>query len=135
VSRSNYSEECDENWPWIKWRGTVQSAIRGRRGQAFLYEMLHALHALPEHRLVAENLEADGEVCALGSVGKARGLDMSGLDPDDYRGIAAKFGIAPALVQEIEFLNDEDGRPDETPEERFARVRKWIESQILLAKK
>ena len=43
MSRSEYSEDCDSNWLMIQWRGAVASAIRGQRGQTFLYEMLHAL--------------------------------------------------------------------------------------------
>lgn len=135
MSRSNYSEDCDNNWGWIKWRGTVLSALRGKRGQAFLYEMLHAMAALPEPKLISENLEADGFVCAIGSVGKARGIPLTDIDPDDYHSIAGKFGISRAMVQEIEYINDEGGHRRETPEERFSRVREWIESQILLVKK
>lgn len=135
MSRSNYSEDTDDNWQWIKWRGTVQSALRGRRGQAFLYEMLHAMHALPEHKLIANDLQSDCGVCAIASIGKARGVDMSDLDPEDYYGIATKFGVSAALVREIEFVNDEEGPHNEAPEARFVRVRRWIESQILLVKK
>jgi hypothetical protein len=37
MSRSGYSDDL-ENWSLIRWRGAVASAIRGRRGQAFLRE-------------------------------------------------------------------------------------------------
>src|SRR3954471_11126976 len=101
MSRSGYVEDCDYEISWINWRGAVKSAIRGKRGQAFLYEMLQAMAALPENKLIARELECDGAVCAIGAVGKARGLDMSQLDPEDYHSVAGKFGIAEALAQEI----------------------------------
>jgi hypothetical protein len=132
MSRSGYSEDFDDHWQLIMWRGAVTSAIRGKRGQAFLKEMLAAMDALPERKLVAKELELDGQVCAMGAVGKTRGLDMSSLDPDDAGPIANAFGIAEAMAKEISYVNDECGPyyDQETPEQRFARVRRWIVSQI-----
>ena len=118
------------------------SAIRGKRGQAFLREMLAALDAMPEKKLITEDLERqpeglpfalreEGGVCAMGSVGKARGIDMTALDPHEPDQIAATFGVAEVLAREIAFENDEGGPWwKETPEARWARMRKWIESQI-----
>lgn len=134
MSRSGYSDDCD-NWQMIKWRGAVASAIRGARGQAFLREMLCALDALPQKRLIAGELEHRGEtceVCAIGAVGRARGTDMSRLDPEDRETVAATFGIAYALAAEIAYNND-DGVGywvEETPEARFARMRTWVWSMI-----
>lgn len=124
MGRSGYSEDCD-GWELIRWRGAVASAIRGKRGQAFLHELIAALDALPEKRLIAHQLEADGQVCALGSVGKTRQLDMSTIDPCETDEVAAKFGISEALVKEIAFINDNDFGYNQSPEERFAEVRKW----------
>lgn len=127
MSRSGYSD-CCEGWQLIRWRGAVASAIRGQRGQAFLYEMLHALAALPERKLIEADLEKEGAVCALGAVGKARGLDMGRLDPDDHEAVAAFFDIPHALACEVMFWNDEYYR--EAPEARFERMRQWIEDNI-----
>ena len=125
VSRSGYSDDYDlENWDLIRWRGQVASAIRGKRGQAFLRELVAALDAMPEKRLIANELESFGNVCAIGSVGMQRGVDMTKLDPDDYDRIAATFGIAPQLVQEIEWMNDE-AYFGETPEGRWKFMRDW----------
>ena len=151
MSRSCYMDEC-EPWDLIRWRGQVASAIRGKRGQAFLLEMWRAMQALPAHRLTFDELENeyDGSVCAIGSVGKARGVDMSKLEPDDYDGIAAAFGIPQQLAQEIMYLNDECDRGDYVeaygpptrygrsiyvfvptpPERRFERMKKWIENNL-----
>ena len=125
MSRSGYSDDYDlENWDLIRWRGQVASAIRGKRGQAFLRELVAALDAMPEKRLIANELESFGNVCAIGSVGMQRGVDMTKLDPDDYDRIAATFGIAPQLVQEIEWMNDE-AYFGETPEGRWKFMRDW----------
>lgn len=131
MGRSGYSEDYDDNAGYL-YRGAVQSAINGRRGQAFLKELLATLDAMPEKRLIARELEEDGDVCAIGSVGKARGIDLSELDPDDAEGVAATFGIAPAMAREIVFENDDEWgfSGNETPEARFERVRKWVAAQI-----
>lgn len=130
MSRSGYLDDVDQAQAAM-WAGAVRSALRGRRGQAFLREMLAALDALPEKKLISRELEQDGCVCALGAVGRTRGLDMATIDPEDGDTIAAKFGVAHAMACEIMFMNDESyGASRETPEEKFARMRKWIESQI-----
>ena len=137
MSRSGYTEDCDDPLQIGRWRGAVNSAMRGRRGQEFLKEMLAALDALPERRLIREYLEAPAagmpfaerhDVCALGAVGRARGLNMSDLDPYEQEGVAARFGIAHAMACEIMYENDEYRH--ETPEARFIRVRKWVEAEI-----
>lgn len=131
MSRSGYSDDCDDNWMLIRWRGAVNSAIKGKRGQQFLREMLAAMDALPERKLIAHRLEADGAVCAIGTVGKARGLDMSNIDPEDREVVADAFGVSPALAAEITYMNDEWSWSTETPEARFERMRKWVADQIV----
>src|ERR1043165_286590 len=110
MSRSGYSDDCDSQearWTLIRWRGAVNSAIKGKRGQAFLREALAALDALPEKRLIAKDLAAHGEFCTLGAVGARRGIDMSEVDPEDYETVAPMFGISEALAREIVYLNDD----------------------------
>ncbi len=121
MSRSGYVDDCEN---LAMWRGQVASAIRGKRGQAFLRELLEALDGMPEKRLIANELRKEGAVCALGSVGERRGIDLESLDPHDYDTLSGVFGIAHQLVQEIEWLNDEAGRHD-TPETRWQRIRTW----------
>lgn len=142
MSRSGYSDDI-EQWSLIMWRGAVKSALRGKRGQSFLIEMLTALDALPVKRLVKDELLDTDEVscshwglyeyetvCALGAVGKKRGVDMSKLDPEDYSTVAGTFNIADAMAQEIVWVNDEAGAYRETPEDRYLRVRGWVARQI-----
>lgn len=131
MSRSGYVDGDYNEWAHICWRGAVASALRGARGQAFLKEMLAALDALPEKRLVAFELQKDGEVCAIGAVGAQRGVDMSGIDVENNgEEIAAIFGIAYAMACEIMYENDEAHFGIETPELRFARMRRWIVDKI-----
>ena len=129
MSRSGYSDDLD-NWAMIKWRGVVASATRGKRGQAFFRDLLTALDAMPEKRLIANELETeDGAVCAIGALGKARGIPMRDLDPENSAAVSGVFDIAEPLAQEVVYMNDEVGWR-ETPEERFFRIRSWVERQI-----
>lgn len=132
MSRSGYTEDDgdEDQWATIRWRGAVASAMRGKRGQAFLSEVLTAMDALPEKKLVSMELEHNGAVCAIGSVGKARGIDMSGIDVEDYSRVASIFGINEKLAQEIMWMNDDAGPWKETDEQRFERMRKWVERNI-----
>lgn len=133
MSRSGYDEEgyCD-GWDLIRWRGAVASALRGKRGQSFLKEMLAALDALPEQKLIREELAKGDAVCAIGAVGKARGIDMSEIDPEDRDSVGHAFGISPAMAAEIVYMNDDWWHArNESPEERFARMRGWVAGQII----
>ena len=133
MSRSGYMDDI-EPWDLIRWRGAVASAIRGRRGQAFLKEMLAALDGLPNQRLISEALEFGGEVCAIGSVGKVRNVDMKDIDVDDHEMVAVAFKIPHSFACEIMYINDEGNWEKETPEERFQRVRAWVVNQIRASK-
>lgn len=130
MSRSNYNDDCDDNWGLICWRGAVASAIRGKRGQAFLHEMIAALDALLEPKLIVGELEEAGAVCAIGAVGKARGTDMADIDPSDSDQVAGAFHISPALAREIVYENDECGGYRETPEARHLRMRTWAVNHL-----
>ncbi len=129
MSRSNYSEDCDDDLALGRWRGAVASAIRGHRGQKLLAEMAAALDAMPEKRLIKESLESPDGVCALGCLGKAKGMDLSKVDPEDPDAVAKAFGIAMPLAAEIAYMNDEVFWLV-TPEQRWDRVRKWVQEQI-----
>ncbi|WP_175837049.1 hypothetical protein [Burkholderia anthina] len=108
MSRSGYTEDYDEDGTGGLWRGAVIRAMRGRRGQEALREIAAALDAMPMKALAAESLiTEEGEFCTLGVLGNARGMDMSRIDPDDCEAIAAAFGIAPSMVREIVYWNDE----------------------------
>lgn len=136
MSRSGYIDDCDDYLQLGRWRGRVKSALNGRRGQQFLKDALAALDAMPDKRLVQEELitepdEETGEtdVCTLGAVLVAKHLPTDKLDPEDHAGIGQALNIAPCLVAEVEYENDEGGWR-ETPEQRWERMRRWIVSMI-----
>jgi len=112
MSRARYSDDGDY-WDLIKWRGQVTSAIAGRRGQSFLRELLVSLNELPEKKLCAHDLQTkDGACCALGAVGRHRGIDMTEMDNRDGElndDLAAMFDIAKQMAREIQHENDEEG--------------------------
>lgn len=129
MSRSGYNDDCG-GWDLIRWRGAVNSALKGKRGQAFLAELRDALDAMPDKRLIADSLQAEGEFCTIGVLGAKRGVDMAVLDPDDREAVGEAFGISPAMASEIVFMNDEGSWQAETPEQRWTRMRDWVESNI-----
>lgn len=138
MSRSGYSDDCD-GWALIRWRGAVTQAIRGRRGQQLLRELAAALDAMPDKRLIAGELQAEGEYCALGALGAARGLDMGGIQPEDREAVARAFGCAKALAAEIMFENDDDCSaywhprwPERVGEQeaRWHRMRAWVAQHL-----
>lgn len=158
MSRSGYSDDYGDDDPLAmgRWRGAVNSAIRGKRGQAALREILAALDAMPSKWLAAESLVTEeGEFCTLGVLGAKRGIPLETLDPEDPEAVAEAFGIAPALVREIVYLNDEhvdeyewvevEGPPNrfygrhqpsarvhikDAGERRWKYMRGWVASQI-----
>lgn len=129
MSRSGYTDDCENV---AMWRGQVASAIRGKRGQTFFRDLLAALDALPEKKLIHGDLrDESGCVCAIGAIGLKRGVDVDSLDTYDYDKLGDTFNIAHQLAQEVMYENDEGAwRGRETPEERWTRVRAWVVEQI-----
>lgn len=131
MSRSGYTEDCDDWWSHIRYRGAVASAIRGKRGQEFLQAVAAALDAMPERRLIAHDLvDGEGQFCTLGVIGAAKGLPIKDIDPEDAETVSGTFGIATVLAREIVYENDEAGFSGETPERRWQRMRAWVAASI-----
>lgn len=137
MGRHGYTDDHDDILQFGRWRGMVKSALRGKRGQAMLRDLVAALDAMPEKRLVSRRLQTkDGECCAIGSLCRAKGLDLTEhADDDEYDlqelngDLAAMLNVAECLVQEIEYENDE-GAWKETPEQRWERMRRWAVKRI-----
>lgn len=131
MSRFGYSDDCDDYLAMGRYIATRNKAMGGKRGQAFLSELMAVLDAMPVKELVREEL-VDGYdpylialeatpsgwfrethpkpfcgVCALGAVGQARGLAMSHLDPHEPEMVAAAFGITETMAREVVYANDE----------------------------
>lgn len=131
MSRACYTDDFDnEGLLWL-YRQSVKKAIEGKRGQQLLSDLVVALDAMPVKRLIAEDLEYQGEVCSLGCLGKARNMLMNELDPLKHDHLAKAFGVSPTLVREIMYENDEGAFKKETPEQRWCRMRDWAASQII----
>jgi len=128
MSRSGYSDDCDDNSCWL-WMGAVERATKGKRGQRLLRDLLAALEAMPEKRLIHGALVEHGEVCALGALGRTRGLDMTNIDPEDREAVAKAFGVAESLAAEIMYQNDE-GPWRAGPGERWEHMHEWVRRQI-----
>ena len=131
MSRSGYTDDWDDMGRYNLYRANVDRAITGKRGQAFLREMAAALDAMPVKELVAGEIVRDSDhVCAIGSVALARGMDVSKIEADDPDAVGVAFGIARALACEIAYENDEAYGDDETPAERWLRMREWVTEQL-----
>lgn len=136
MSRSGYSEDYDEEFPNASalYHTSILNAIKGKRGQKFIRDLVSALDALPEKRLISDDLIKEGAVCAIGAVGLARGIDMTNINPEDARKVGALFGIAPRMAREVVFENDEGpfyyGSGHETPEARWTRMRAWAAGHL-----
>lgn len=140
MSRSGYSDDID-HWKLIRWRGQVASALRGARGQKFLRELIAALDALPEKKLVASNFKCEDGVCAFGAVAAARKIDTTRLQrlaelEDDHqlpKAVSSAFDVAEALAAEVMHINDEDRWPSDHKDDarRWARMRAWAEEHLI----
>jgi hypothetical protein len=121
--------------------GALRSAIRGRRGQQLLRDLVAGLDALPEPELAAGSLEdpESGCVCALGAVRLQRGphavpLSHDLTDPDvDWRDLAEPFNISEALAHAVIAANEfRDKRNDEqSRRRRWQSVRNWAVSKLI----
>ena len=143
------SRYCDsdgygmEGWePWQA-AGALQSAIRGRRGQQLLRDLIAGLDALPAPELAAGALEdpETGCVCALGAVRIQRGAEAVPLridptDPDavfDWRDMADWFDISATLANEVLTQNDYNtvGNDEQSRRIRWRSVRAWAVGNLL----
>lgn len=139
MSRSGYSDYSDI--PLDLYQAAVDRATFGKRGQSLLRRLRDALDAMPVKRLIAGNLkDKSGEVCALGALdpnAPALHEDETWGYDDDFEHaekLGRHFNIATALAAEIVYMNDEHNNwrtPEETPEERWTRMRAWVDKQIL----
>ena len=138
MSRSGYTEDYDGDYPNAinLYRGAVERAFKGKRGQAFLRELLAALDAMPEKKLAANVwVEPSGAACALGVVAQARGLTdtFEQFDPDDPSSAATAgelLGIAESMARELVWINDDNFFRNESDDSRWARVRAMVKGWI-----
>lgn len=139
MSRSGYSDDLDYR-ELALYRGQVASAIRGKRGQKMLRDLIAALEAMPVKELASYTLVQDGECCAIGALALHRGIDVSDLQQascyeDEYcdeaaEPLARRLDVAHQLVREVIHYNDEM-LEDVTPAERHRRVLGWAKRKLI----
>lgn len=138
MGRSGYTDDFDSDGDYAiyLYRQAVHNAIKGRRGQNLLRKLRDALDAMPTKRLITRTIKNDeGEVCALGALDPNAPSGDPEDDWDEFGAadkLAKHFGVARALAAEIVYMNDEafEWRGDETPEQRWTRMRAWVNEQI-----
>lgn len=136
MSRSGYTDDDwddDSDARHNLYRANVDRAIKGRRGQKFFRELAAAMDAMPEKVLITDELiNEEGDCCTLGVVCRSRGLDVSEVDVEDPDEVGKLLRIPSMLAAEIEWWNDDDGawKSSETPQDRWVRMRRWVESHI-----
>lgn len=138
MSRSGYDEDFGDGLELGRWRAQVESATRGKRGQRFFFDLVTALDNMPEKKLISGELEEDGAVCALGALGKYRGVDLASLnirdwEDGDWEKLGGAFNIASQLAQETMYVNDDQESCFHTltsAEQRWLRVREWALLQL-----
>lgn len=138
MGRSGYSDDYGDDEPGLLnlYRHAVHRAIAGARGQSLLRRLRDALDAMPVKRLITDAIKDDsGDVCALGALDPS--APVYDAEDDDYGDhatlLAAHFGVARALASEIVYMNDEAFAwrcREETPEQRWSRMRAWVDEQI-----
>jgi hypothetical protein len=154
MSRFHYDGWDGEGIHPLMWEQTCRNALKGRKGQLILHELRDALLSLPAPRLIQGAFAKEGEVCALGALAKHR-LDRGGtisiwgreavsslaaleekmngfLEDDEVTlDLGEWMGLKRALALAISYENDEGVWYDETPEQRFKRMLRWTEQQIV----
>jgi hypothetical protein len=156
--RINYTEDEDRPGQFALWDANVRRSLRGKAGQLALRELEQALLAMPEKRLIKDELvDADGDVCAVACYARHKGLDLSQFDPEeesDEVGVAA--GMPRLVAWKLVALNDvvldtvwevahgpvqrgfgtyKGGVAhvrDMTPEERYERVLAWVRRHLMV---
>ena len=141
---SRYCDSDDYDWePWMEGQaaGAIRSAIRGRRGQRLLRDLIAGLNALPEPELAAGSLEdpETGCVCALGAVRLQRGPEAVPLrfdpsDPDiDWRELAEPFDISETLAHAVVAQNEYGSRrnDEQSRRRRWLSVRAWAVGNLI----
>jgi hypothetical protein len=141
---SRYSDCDDYYWePWMEGQsaGALQSAIRGRRGQRLLRDLIAGLDALPVPELAAGALEdpETGCVCALGAVRLQRGSEAVPLpfDPTDedadWRELAKPFDISETLANAVVSQNEYGSKrnDEQSRRMRWRSVRAWAVGHLI----
>jgi hypothetical protein len=146
MSRITYCDDEDFQNQAYLWEANQERSIKGRKGQAALRELEAALLALPEKRLIANELEnSKGEVCAVGALAKFKGKEnpMVGdsfgdegltLNEDEIERVTVRFatelGVPSMVAVAVVHENDDCWSVNITPEQRYEKVLNWTRRQL-----
>lgn len=148
MSRSGYVDADEyDYWTWIRYRGAVNSALKGRRGQKALVELVQALDVMPQKKLAANAFGGQLGVCALGALAKARGVDLSDLQPDlgscpekaeawevdevNWHELGRRLNIAQSMAREVMYENDDEfDNSEQGQRRRWKRIRDWALAEM-----
>lgn len=138
IEYDDYYDE-DPNLMMGRWQGQLASAMRGKRGQQFFRDLVAALDAMPVKEVHLHNVSGEC-LCAMGAVAAYRNVDLSEqqaeLDDEDGDHLWAtevtgdRLNIASQLAREVTYINDDMGPHNETPAQRWTRIRKWAVSKL-----
>jgi hypothetical protein len=117
------------------WNQRLSATLYSKRGKERLREFASILDAMPEKKLIANTLEREGQVCFVGAICRAKGVEMPKPRYDDDCDIydtaesGQRAGIPWTLAWTMGSLNDNQwGRL--SPEERWLAARRWIDEQL-----
>jgi hypothetical protein len=154
---SRFYEGDEEPFPgaWFLWMANVNRTLGGQRGQQALRDLEAYLLEMPEKRLIKDRLaDEQGNVCLVGALAVARRTavgeprekvlaDLAERIPDpemDYHGdgwlqtrdCATEVGVSRVMGLTLGQENDDWWGPGgtETPEERYERLLRWVQSHI-----
>lgn len=134
--------ECDDCEYWQEGLsvGWLRNAIRGKRGQRLLRDLIKGLDSLPTPELSAGALEDPdtGCACALGVVRRVRGAENVPLwfEPDEEDiepwDLAGPFDIPVTLAWEVVQQNEwfSESNDEQTRRKRWKAVRDWAVSNL-----
>lgn len=137
--RIRFSEDEDFNNAAILWEANQERSLKSRKGQLALRRLEAALLALPEPKLIADAIEADGLVCGLGALAKHENYQGSlalpeaswndwGSGPEIENAMLALAEAldVPKLVAIAIIYNNDNDFCVRTPEDRYSYLLKWV---------
>lgn len=123
----------DEDFPGqcALYQANCDRSVHGKQGQKSLRELEQALLALPDKRLIADELETqEGEVCAIGALKRFKGIEHVQHDPEvDMDMIGVELGMPRLVAWSVVALNDHE-YDYMTPEQRYTAMLNWVQHQL-----
>jgi hypothetical protein len=142
--RIRFSEDEDYQNAAILWEANQERSLKSRKGQAALRRLEAALLALPEPKLIADAIEADGMVCGLGALAKFEHYEGSlmlpeaswsdwgsGPEIEDAMLALAQALDVPKLVAVAIIAENDNEWAVKTPEQRYNHLLRWTRRWLL----